>query len=246
MDFKLKIWRQENGNEPGSFVNYEIKDVGEESSFLEMLDMVNMQLEEAGETPVHFDHDCREGICGACNLNINGEPHGPGQTTTCQLFMRHFRDGDSITVEPWRSHSFPVIRDLVVDRSSFDRIQQAGGFISFNTGGAPDGNQIPVGKEESSKAMDLASCIGCGACVASCKNSSAMLFVASRVGHLDSLPQGRVENRKRSLDMIAQMDKEGFGACSNTGACAAICPKEIPLNSISKMNEIVLKSFLSS
>lgn len=242
MKLKLKIWRQKNAQTPGALKTYELDHVSEDSSFLEMLDQLNVELEEKGEEPVHFDHDCREGICGMCSLYINGHPHGPKQTTTCQLHMRSFSDGDTITIEPWRAKAFPILKDLVVDRTSFDRIIQAGGYISVNTGGAPDANEIPIPKVIAEESMDAATCIGCGACVAACKNASAMLFVSAKVAHLGLLPQGKVESKERVAKMVAQMDEEGFGACTNTGACAAECPKEISLTNIAMLNREYLSS----
>lgn len=236
MDLTLKIWRQENQNAKGRFETYKIKNISPDSSFLEMLDVLNQQLIEKMEIPVCFDHDCREGICGACGLFINGRPHGPDDAiTTCQLHMRKFKDGDTIVVEPWRAKPFPVIKDLVVDRSAFDKIIQAGGFISVNTGGVPDGNAIPVPKRDAETAMDAAACIGCGACVAACPNASAMLFVAAKVSHLAVLPQGKVEAKERVERMVTKMDELGFGNCSNAGACEAECPKEISLSHIARM-----------
>lgn len=246
MKLKLKIWRQKNNHTKGAFKTYEMDDVSQDSSFLEMLDQLNIQLEENGEEPIHFDHDCREGICGTCSLFINGKPHGPHQTTTCQLHMRSFRDGDTITIEPWRAKSFPIVKDLVVDRSAFDRIIQAGGYISVNTGGTPDANEIPIPKDMASESMDAASCIGCGACVAACKNASAMLFVSAKVAHLGKLPQGQAERDKRVEAMVSKMDEEGFGACTNTGACSAECPKEISLTNIAMLNRDYLKSSFGS
>jgi succinate dehydrogenase / fumarate reductase iron-sulfur subunit len=215
-------------------------------SFLEMLDVLNEDLSEKGEDPIHFDHDCREGICGMCSLYINGQPHGPQQTTTCQLHMRSFSDGDTITIEPWRASAFPILKDLVVDRSSFDRIIQAGGYISVNTGGVPDANEIPIPKVIADESFDAATCIGCGACVAACKNASAMLFVSAKISQLSLLPQGKVEKRERAERMVAQMDAEGFGACTNTGACAAECPKEIKLSNIARMNREYFSASLST
>lgn len=247
MNLKLKIWRQENANSKGGFEEYQMKDVSVDSSFLEMLDQLNYQLEEEGKDPIHFDHDCREGICGTCSLYINGEPHGPTQTTTCQLHMRSFKDGDTIVIEPWRATAFPVVKDLVVDRTSFDNIIQAGGYISVNTGGTTsDANEILIPKEVASEAMDAATCIGCGACVAACKNASAMLFVSAKVSHLGLLPQGKVEAKKRAENMVAQMDAEGFGACTNTGACSAQCPKEISLTNIARLNREYLSAKFTS
>ncbi len=236
LNLTLKIWRQKNATDAGAFVTYKLDGVSTDSSFLEMLDLLNLQLIEQGEVPVAFDHDCREGICGACSMVINGRPHGPERGTTCQLHMRAFRNGDTIVIEPWRAKSFPVIKDLVVNRSSFDRIISAGGFVSVNTGAAQDANCIPVPKPDADEAFDAAACIGCGACVAACKNASAMLFVAAKVSHLAMLPQGRVEREARVLKMVAQMDEEGFGACSNTGACSAECPKNIGLQHIARLN----------
>ena len=238
MDLELKIWRQKNRSHKGKMEAYTIKDVSKDSSFLEMLDILNDQLIREGKEPVAFDHDCREGICGMCSLYINGRAHGPDRkVTTCQLHMRSFNDGDTIHIEPWRSSSMPVIKDLVVDRSAFDRIQQSGGFISVNTSGnTQDANALPIEKENADKAFDAAACIGCGACVATCKNSSAMLFVAAKVSQYAYLPQGQVERKRRVLNMVEQMDKEGFGNCTNTGACEVECPKGISLQYISKMN----------
>lgn len=237
MNIKLKIWRQENAKAKGRFETYGLKDISPDCSFLEMLDILNQQLIDKFEKPVCFDHDCREGICGACGLYINGKPHGPDDAiTTCQLHMRKFKDGDTIVVEPWRAKPFPVIKDLVVDRSAFDKIIQAGGFISVNTGSIPEANAILVPKKDSDTAMDAASCIGCGACVAVCKNASAMLFVAAKVSHLAMLPQGKVEARERVTRMVDKMDELGFGNCTNTGACEAECPKEISLSHIARLN----------
>jgi succinate dehydrogenase / fumarate reductase iron-sulfur subunit len=237
MKLFLKIWRQKNADDTGRFVDYTIDGISPDISFLEMLDVLNEQLIAKGEEPVAFDHDCREGICGMCSLVINGRPHGPQRgVTTCQLHMRSFKDGDTIVIEPWRAKPFPVIKDLVVDRSAFDRIIQAGGYISVNTGAAQDANNIPVPKEDADKAFAAATCIGCGACVAACKNASAMLFVAAKVSHLALLPQGRVEAKRRVLNMVRQMDEEGFGNCSNTGACEVECPKGISLENIARMN----------
>lgn len=242
INIKLKIWRQRGPKEPGQFVDYSLDNVPTNISFLEMLDMLNEQLVEKGEEPVVFDNDCREGICGMCSLYINGNPHGPvGSITTCQLHMRKFNDGDTITIEPWRSHAFPVIRDLMVDRSAYDKIQQAGGYVSFNTGGAGDANAIPVSKEAADEAMDSATCIGCGACVAACKNGSAMLFVSAKVSQFALLPQGKVEAARRVRAMVSKMDELGFGNCTNTGACAAQCPKNISLSNIARMNREYLK-----
>jgi succinate dehydrogenase / fumarate reductase iron-sulfur subunit len=237
MNLTLRIWRQRNAADTGRFETYEARDVSPDMSFLEMLDVVNEGLIAMGQDPIAFDSDCREGICGTCSCVINGVPHG-GQrgTTACQLHMRKFRDGETITVEPWRARPFPVLRDLVVDRSAFDKIIQAGGFISVRTGGAPDANAIPVPKDTAELAMDAAQCIGCGACVAACKNASAMLFVAAKVSHLNLLPQGKPEKDRRVLNMVRTMDDAGFGACTVTGSCEAVCPKEIPLHFIAKMN----------
>ncbi len=237
MKLKLKVWRQKSSNDKGHFEEYSADSVSEDMSFLEMLDVVNLELSHKGKEPIAFDHDCREGICGTCSLVINGNPHGPDRaTTTCQLHMRSFKDGDTIVIEPFRAKAFPVIKDLVVNRGSFDRVIQAGGYVSVNTGNAQDGNAVPVGKDKADKAFDNAACIGCGACVAICKNASAMLFVSAKVSHLALLPQGEVERKARVLGMVAQMDKEGFGSCTNTGACEAVCPKEITLESIARMN----------
>jgi succinate dehydrogenase / fumarate reductase iron-sulfur subunit len=236
MKLTLKIWRQRGPQDKGGFQTYPLDDVSPDSSFLEMLDLLNEQLVAAKEEPVAFDHDCREGICGMCSLYINGHPHGPEQTTTCQLHMRSFSDGQTITIEPWRAKAFPVIKDLVVDRSAFDRIIQAGGYVSVNTGQAVDGNAIPVPKDHAEEAFNAATCIGCGACVAACKNASAMLFVGAKVAHLGLLPQGRPEAARRAEAMVAQMDAEGFGSCTNTGACSAECPKEIPQSVIAMLN----------
>ncbi|MBI5775071.1 MAG: succinate dehydrogenase/fumarate reductase iron-sulfur subunit [Verrucomicrobia bacterium] len=237
MNLTLTVWRQKNASDPGRFENYAAKDIIPDMSFLEMLDVVNDRLVAEGREPIAFDSDCREGICGACSCVINGVPHGGHRgTTACQLHMRHFKDGDTIVIEPWRAKAFPVIRDLVTDRSAFDRVIQAGGFVSVNTGGTPDANCLPVPKENADLAMDAAQCIGCGACVAACKNASAMLFVSAKIGHLGLLPQGAVEQERRVINMVAQMDAEGFGNCTVTGSCEAVCPKEISLNFISRMN----------
>ena len=234
---KLKIWRQANPQAQGEFVTYELQDIPTDTSFLETLDILNELLVEKGEEPVAFDHDCREGICGMCSLYINGHPHGPATgATTCQLYMRRFKDGETITVEPWRSAAFPVIKDLMVDRNAFDKIQQAGGYVSFNTGGAQDANAIPISKVAADEAMDSASCIGCGACVAACKNGSAMLFVSSKVSQLALLPQGKPEAAKRAKAMVAKMDELGFGNCTNTRACEAVCPKCETIANIARLN----------
>jgi succinate dehydrogenase / fumarate reductase iron-sulfur subunit len=247
MNLTLKIWRQKNAADKGSFATYQAKNVSEDMSFLEMLDVLNEELIGKGDEPVAFDHDCREGICGMCSMYINGRAHGPQSgTTTCQLHMRKFKDGDTITIEPWRAASFPVIKDLVVDRSAFDRIIAAGGFISVNTGNAQDANALPVPKEDADAAFAAAACIGCGACVASCKNSSAMLFVSAKVSQLALLPQGKAEASSRVLNMVKQMDEEGFGNCTNTGSCEAECPKEISLENIARMNREFLFATLAS
>lgn len=237
MNFTLRVWRQKNAQAPGRFVEYLARNVIANMSFLEMLDVVNEELTSRIEDPIAFDSDCREGICGTCSLVINGIPHG-GQraTTVCQLHMRHFRDGQTITIEPWRARSFPVLKDLIVDRSAFDRIIEAGGFISVSTGQAPEANSLPVPKENAELAMDAAACIGCGACVAACKNASAMLFVAAKVSHLALLPQGRVERHRRVRNIVKAMDEAGFGNCTNTGSCEAVCPKEISLDFIAQLN----------
>ena len=246
MNLILKVWRQKDSNSKGKMETYPISGISEDSSFLEMMDVLNNNLIEGGEEPVAFDHDCREGICGMCSMYINGQAHGPSRgTTTCQLHMRSFKDGDTIFIEPWRSKSLPVIKDLVVDRSAFDRIQQAGGFISVNTSGnTQDANAVPIPKENADKAFDAASCIGCAACVATCKNSSAMLFVAAKVSQYSYLPQGEVEAKDRVINMVEQMDKEGFGNCTNTGACEVECPKGISLEYIARMNREYLKASL--
>ena len=237
MRVTLKVWRQKNRNMPGQFVGYTTPELNPNMSFLEMLDVVNEELATRGEEPIAFDHDCREGICGTCSLVINGKPHGPHRgVATCQTYMRSFKDGDRIIVEPFRAAAFPLIKDLVVDRKSFERIQQAGGFISVRTGSPPDANSVPVPKENADLAMDAAQCIGCGACVAACKNASAMLFVAAKVSHLGLLPQGQPERTRRVKAMVEQMDREGFGACTVTGSCEAVCPKEIGLDFIARMN----------
>lgn len=237
MNLTLKVWKQKNKDAKGKFETYQANGISPDMSFLEMFDVVNEQLISAGKEPIAFDHDCREGICGACSMYINGRPHGPkGAVTTCQLHMRSFKDGDTIVVEPWRSAAFPVIKDLAVDRSSFDRIIAAGGFVSINTGNAKDANNILINKDEADEAFNAAACIGCGACVAACKNSSAMLFVSAKVSQLSLLPQGQIEKQDRVLNMVKQMDEEGFGNCTNTGACEAECPKSISLENIARMN----------
>ena len=233
----LNIWRQKSSAVSGKFESYEVDNLNTHMSFLEMLDVLNEKLVAEDKEPVAFDHDCREGICGMCSMVINGRPHGPMKgTTTCQLHMRHFKNGDTITIEPWRAKAFPVVKDLVVDRSSFDRIIQSGGYVSVNTGSAPDGNAIPIPKSVAEEAFDAAACIGCGACVASCKNASASLFVSAKISQLSLLPQGQPEKNERVKNMVAQMDEEGFGHCTNTGACQAECPKEISVEYIRKMN----------
>jgi len=237
MNLTLKVWRQKNAQTVGKFVTYKADGISPDMSFLEMLDVVNEGLIHKSEDPIHFDHDCREGICGMCSLYINGHPHGPKKAiTTCQLHMRTFHDGQTITIEPWRAGPFPIIKDLAVDRSAFDRIQQAGGYVSVNTGGVPDANEIPIPKVIADEAFNSATCIGCGACVAACKNASAMLFVSAKISQLGMLPQGQPERYRRVQSMVAQMDAEGFGNCTNTGACEAECPKEISMMNISNMN----------
>ena len=246
MDLKLKIWRQASADASGKFVQYPIKDISDSASFLEMLDILNERLVEKGEDPVAFDHDCREGICGMCSLYINGRPHGPDSAiTTCQLHMRKFKDGDVIVIEPWRAKPFPVIKDLMVDRSAFDDIIQAGGYVSINTGPVPDANSLPISKINAELAMDAASCIGCGACVATCKNASAMLFVSAKVSQLALLPQGKVEAKERVQKMVAKMDELGFGNCTNTYACEVECPKEISVTNIARMNREFLVAKVS-
>lgn len=247
MNLKLKIWRQKNAEDKGGFESYDVSDVSPDMSFLEMLDVLNENLSREGKDPVHFDHDCREGICGMCSLYINGKPHGPKDAvTTCQLHMRSFKDGDIIVIEPWRAAAFPVHKDLVVDRSSFDRIIQAGGYVNVNTGGVPDANEIAIPKVIADEAMDAAQCIGCGACVAACKNASAMLFTAAKVSQLALLPQGQVERKTRVENMVAQMEEEGFGNCTNTQACEAVCPKEISVTHIARLNREYLAAKASS
>lgn len=243
MKLTLKIWRQENENTKGHFETYQLDEVSEHMSFLEMLDVLNEQLIAEKKEPVAFEHDCREGICGTCSMVINGHPHGPNAgTTTCQLHMRHFNDGDTVVIEPFRAKAFPIVKDLVVNRDSFDRIIQAGGYVSVNTGQAQDGNAIPVEKDQASNAFDAATCIGCGACVAACPNASAMLFVGAKVSHLSMLPQGKVEATRRVQNMVKQMDAEGFGYCSNVTACEAECPKGISVENIARMNREYLSS----
>ncbi len=247
MKLFLKVWRQNDRNDEGRFETHTLDEVSEDSSFLEMMDQLNEQLLEEGTEPVVFDHDCREGICGMCSLTINGHPHGTeNSTTTCQLHMRKFDDGDTITIEPFRARAFPVVKDLVVDRSAFDSITQAGGFITVRTGSAPDGNALPVPKNDSDRAMDAAACIGCGACVASCKNASAMLFTSAKAGHLNMLPQGQAEKDKRVLAMVSAMDEAGFGNCRNFGECSAACPKDISLDYIAKLNRDHIKAKIKS
>ena len=248
MDLTLKVWRQAGPQDKGKMVTYPVSGIEDDMSFLEMMDVLNEQLVSKGEEPVVFDHDCREGICGSCSLYINGEAHGPGrEITTCQLHMRSFKDGDTIYIEPWRAKAFPVIKDLMVDRSAFDRVIASGGYVSVNTSGNTlDANAIPIPKEDADKAFDAATCIGCGACVASCKNSSAMLFVSAKVSQFALLPQGKVEAQERVLDMVQQMDEEGFGNCTNTGACEVECPKGISLENIARMNREYLSSAVSS
>jgi len=237
INLTLKVWRQKNAKTKGQFETYQIKNVSQDSSFLEMLDVLNEQLINTEKEPIAFDHDCREGICGSCSLFINGRAHGPDDdVTTCQLHMRKFKEGETITVEPWRNASFPVIKDLMVDRSAYDKILHAGGFVSISTGGVPDGNAIPIPKKDADEAMDAAACIGCGACAATCKNGSAMLFVAAKVSQLALLPQGRVEASRRAKAMVAKMDELGFGNCSNTGACEVECPKGISITHIARLN----------
>lgn len=246
MKLNLKIWRQKGPNDKGGFKTYQV-DANEHMSFLEMLDVLNESLIAKKEDPVAFEHDCREGICGTCNLVVNGHPHGPAKgTTVCQLHMRLFKDGETITIEPWRAKAFPVVKDLVVDRSSFDRIIQAGGFVSINTGQAQDANAIPIEKEVALEAFDAAACIGCGACVAACPNASAMLFTAAKISHLSLLPQGKVEAKRRAQAMVKQMDEEGFGYCSNVTACEAECPKSISVANIARMNREYFTSSVNS
>ena len=245
MKLKVHVWRQPSKDQPGAMKAYDVENVSEHMSFLEMMDTLNEQLQAKGEESVAFDHDCREGICGMCSMVINGIPHGGHRgVTTCQLHMRHFKDGDEIVIEPWRAKAFPVLRDLVVDRGAFDRIIASGGYVSVNTGGAPDANALPIPKKEADLAMDAAQCIGCGACVAACKNASAMLFVAAKASHLGHLPQGEPERLERAKNMSMQMDAEGFGTCSNLSQCEAVCPKEIPVRVIAEFNRDLIKSQL--
>ena len=247
MKLTLKVWRQKDAKSRGDFVTYVADAVSEEMSFLEMLDVVNEGLARKGEEPIAFDHDCREGICGTCGFVINGRPHGPrAKTTVCQLHMRSFRDGDTLVLEPWRAEAFPVVRDLVVDRGAFDRIIAAGGFITAPTGGAPDGNAVPIPKENADLAMDAAACIGCGACVAACPNASAMLFVSAKISHLALMPQGQPERPDRVRNMVAQMDAEGFGTCTNHGECEAACPKAIRMEFIARMNADFVRASLTA
>ncbi len=247
MDLTLKIWRQASAEEKGKFVNYQVQNISHDASFLEMLDILNESLVTKGDDPVAFDHDCREGICGACSLYINGRPHGPDRgITTCQMHMRNFQDGETIVIEPWRARPFPVIKDLMVDRSAFDAIIQAGGYVSVRTGGVPDANAIPIKKRDADLAMDAAACIGCGACVAACKNASAMLFVSAKVSQFALLPQGRVEAQERVQKMVAKMDELGFGNCTNTYACEAECPKEISVANIARMNREFLAARIAA
>ncbi|TAJ15104.1 succinate dehydrogenase/fumarate reductase iron-sulfur subunit [Marinilabiliaceae bacterium JC017] len=243
INLTLKVWRQNGPKEKGRFETYQVSNISTDSSFLEMLDVLNEQLINEGKEPVAFDHDCREGICGMCSLYINGHPHGPDdRVTTCQLHMRNFNDGDTITIEPWRSAGFPVIKDLIVDRQAFDKIIAAGGYVSVNTGGVPDANAMPISKADADEAMDAASCIGCGACVAACKNGSAMLFVSAKVSQLALLPQGKVEAARRAKNMVSKMDELGFGNCTNTGACEVECPKGISLANIARLNREFIKA----
>ncbi len=246
MNLTLSVWRQPHRGDVGKMVRYDAQDISPDMSFLEMLDVVNDKLINKGEEPIAFDHDCREGICGSCAMTINGQPHGPDRgTTACQLHMRRFKDGDTITIEPWRAAPFPVLHDLITDRSAFDRIMQVGGYVSVNTGGAPDANALPIAKADADQAFDAAACIACGACVAGCKNGSAMLFVSAKISHLALLPQGMPERKSRVLAMIEQHDKEGFGACSNQNECQAVCPKEISVRHIARTNREYLKASLT-
>ncbi|MGD9556231.1 MAG: succinate dehydrogenase/fumarate reductase iron-sulfur subunit [Mangrovibacterium sp.] len=246
INLTLKVWRQNGPKEKGRFETYKVSNISTESSFLEMMDILNEQLISEGKEPVAFDHDCREGICGMCSLYINGRPHGPDDdVTTCQLHMRKFKDGQTVTIEPWRAAAFPIIKDLIVDRSAFDKIIAAGGYVSVSTGGVPDGNAIPVPKEDADEAMDAAACIGCGACVAACKNASAMLFVSAKVSQLALLPQGQVEAKRRARNMVAKMNELGFGGCTNTRACEVECPKNISIAHIARLNREFLKAKFS-
>lgn len=246
LNLNLRVWRQKSDKDGGAFVDYKVSGVSSDSSFLEMLDMLNESLVKQGQEPVAFDHDCREGICGSCGFMINGSAHGPMKSTTvCQLHMRHFHDGETLVLEPWRAAAFPVIKDLMVNRSAFDRVIEAGGYINVDTGNAPDANSIPIPKPYADAAFSSATCIGCGACVASCKNASAMLFVGAKVSHFAMLPQGQVERHERVSHMVAQMDAEGFGACTSTGSCSASCPKDISLENIARMNRELLKATIS-
>ncbi len=246
MNLTLRVWRQKNAQDKGRLETYQANDINKDMSFLEMLDVVNEELVKKGIEPIHFDHDCREGICGACSLVINGIAHGGKKgCTTCELRMRNFKDGDTIAIEPFRAKAFPVVRDLMVDRSALDRVMQAGGFVSVNTGGTPDANAIPIHKDVAETAMDAAACVGCGACVAACKNASAMLFVSAKVGHLDTLPQGKVEAHERVRKMVARMDAEGFGNCTNYFECEAVCPKEISIKFIAKLNRERMKAAIT-
>lgn len=246
MNLKITVWRQKDPQSKGQFVTYDATNVSPDASFLEMLDQVNEALVKKGDEPIVFDHDCREGICGSCGFMINGNAHGPEKSTTvCQLHMRHFEDGQNLTLEPWRAKAFPVIKDLMVDRSAFDRIIRAGGYITANTGSAPDANAVPIPKPDADEAFMSATCIGCGACVASCKNASAALFTSAKISHMALLPQGKVEREERALSMVAQMDVEGFGACTSTGVCSASCPKDISLTNIARMNREFLKATAS-
>lgn len=246
MNLTLKVWRQKNAQDKGGFETYQVKDISSEMSFLEMFDVLNEQLINEGKEPITFDHDCREGICGACSMHINGRPHGPwGQTTTCQLHMREYKNGDTIVVEPWRAKAFPVIKDLMVDRTAFDRIIQSGGYISVDTGNAQDANNLPINKDKADESFAAAACIGCGACVAACKNASAMLFLSAKVSHLALLPQGEVERKTRVVNMVDQMDKEGFGSCTNTEACEAECPKGISVLNIRRLNAEYIGAIMS-
>ncbi len=246
MNLNLRVWRQKNSKAQGKLESYQVKNISSEMSFLEMMDVLNEQLIDEGGEPITFDHDCREGICGMCSMYINGRAHGPwAANTTCQLHMRAYKDGDTITIEPWRANGFPVVKDLMVDRSAFDRIIQAGGYISVNTGNAVDANSLPINKDDADEAFYSAACIGCGACVATCKNSSAMLFVSAKVSQLSMLPQGQPERNSRVLNMVAQMDKEGFGSCTNTGACEAECPKGISITNIARLNREYIAASLA-